>query len=204
MKFAIYLPPKALKGDKCPVMLWLTGRTLGEWGFINKSGIQRFAAKNGFIIAAPEPTPRGIEAKNEKGELPYGAQFGYYVDATVDPWSKHYNMYSYIVDEFYSLLTSTVFPVKPNLIGLSGHSMGGTASIPIALRNPDKFISVTSMSGNYIPIKTRKDILNTYLGSDVESWKVYDPINIIKNYKGPERNILVDVVRFLIVSFKPF
>ncbi|XP_053212111.1 S-formylglutathione hydrolase-like [Panonychus citri] len=195
MKFSIYLPPKALKGDQCPVMLWLTGRTLGEWGFTNKSGIQRFAAKEGIIIAAPEPTPRGIEVKGEDGELPYGSQFGYYVDSTVDPWSKHYQMYSYIVNEFYQLLTSTNFPVKSNLIGLSGHSMGGTAAIPIALRNPDKFVSVTSMSGDYNPIATEggSKILSTYLGENKDNWENYDSTKVINSYTGPERTIFVDL-----------
>lgn len=79
MKFSVYLPPKALIGEKCAAMIWLTGRTLGEFGFTNKSGFQRFASKYGMIVFAPEPTPRGIEEPLADGSFEYGAQLGGYV-----------------------------------------------------------------------------------------------------------------------------
>lgn len=79
MKFTAYLPPKSLTGEKCPALIWLTGKTLGEFGFTNKSGFQRFASKYGMIVFAPEPTPRGIEKPLPDGSLEYGAQVGQYL-----------------------------------------------------------------------------------------------------------------------------
>lgn len=79
MKFAVYLPAKAVRKEKCPGLIWLTGKTLGEFGFTHKSGFQRFAAKYEMIVFAPEPTPRGIETPLPDGTLEFGSQIGQYV-----------------------------------------------------------------------------------------------------------------------------
>ncbi len=38
-----------------------------------------------------------IEGDSDSWDFGVGA--GFYVDAIVDPWNKHYKMYSYIVEE---------------------------------------------------------------------------------------------------------
>lgn len=104
-------------------------------------------------------------------------------------------MYSYVTKEFYNLVVDN-FPVLPNQICLSGHSMGGTASIYMGLNHPELFASVTSMSGNYNLTNTEdgRKIFQLYLGSNEEAWKAYDPTEVIKRYSGCPRTLLIDMV----------
>ncbi|XP_074594530.1 S-formylglutathione hydrolase-like [Brevipalpus obovatus] len=193
MKFTVFLPPKALLGERCPVMMWLTGKTLGEFGFTNKSGFQRWAAELNMIVVTPEPTPRGIEEPDPVEGLPFGAQLGSYVDATTPIWCEHYRMYSYITKEFYDIVLDK-FPVIREKFCLSGHSMGANAAIPIALQNLDKFASVTALSGNYNPIESEEGAkaFQLYLGSDREAWRPYDTCEVIRDYHGPPKKVLID------------
>lgn len=107
-------------------------------------------------------------------------------------------MYSYIVKEFYNLAINQ-FPVSPEKICLSGHSMGGTASISLGLRHVDMFASVTSMSGNYNLTNTEdgKKMYELYLGDNKEIWKLYDPTEVARRYSGPARKFLIDMVSHL-------
>lgn len=58
MKFGIYLPSKAIGGERVPVLYFLSGLTCTEANFIQKSGIQRYAAEHGIIIVNPDTSPR--------------------------------------------------------------------------------------------------------------------------------------------------
>jgi len=196
MKFSVYLPPVALKGEQCPVLYWLTGKTLGEFGFTNKSGMQRYASKYGMIVVVPEPTPRGIEEKQEDGSLEYGAQLGGFIDSITSRWSKHYRMYSYFIKELIPTI-DTYFPVNVKQKVITGHSYGAVVVIPLALRNADKFISVSAMSGYYDWIQNDEvlsEIFKLYLGDDLSNWEDYQTLSVIKRYNGPSRTILIDQV----------
>ena len=41
MRFAIYLPPQALAGEKVPVLYWLSGLTCTDENFMHKAGAAR-------------------------------------------------------------------------------------------------------------------------------------------------------------------
>mgnify|MGYP006149675793 CR=1 FL=1 len=66
MRFAIYLPPQALTGQKVPVLYWLSGLTCTDENFMQKAGAQRIAAELGIALVnwvatlwvAPRPLPR--------------------------------------------------------------------------------------------------------------------------------------------------
>lgn len=61
------------------------------------------ADREGIALVIPDTSPRGDDVADDEGyDLGKGA--GFYVDATEDPWSEHYNMYSYITKELPSLL----------------------------------------------------------------------------------------------------
>src|SRR3546814_7640006 len=93
----VYFPPQAQHGP-CPVLYWLSGLTCNEQNFITKAGAQRYAAEHGIILVAPDTSPRGEGVADADGyDLGQGA--GFYVNATREPWAKHYRMYDYIVDE---------------------------------------------------------------------------------------------------------
>jgi S-formylglutathione hydrolase len=70
MKFGIYQHEAALRGQKCPVLYWLSGLTCTEPNFITKAAAQRDAAEHGIIVVAPDTSPRG-----NRGCLYYRAIF---------------------------------------------------------------------------------------------------------------------------------
>lgn len=61
--------------------------------------MQRYAAEHGIIVVAPDTSPRG-ESVADDAAYDLGQGAGFYVDATELPWSDHYQMYSYVVDDY--------------------------------------------------------------------------------------------------------
>ncbi|NEO67121.1 MAG: S-formylglutathione hydrolase, partial [Moorea sp. SIO4G2] len=98
MGFSVYQPPQA-KVQSVPVLYYLSGLTCTEENFMVKSGAQRFAAKHGLMLVAPDTSPRNTGIPGEDDEWDLGSGAGFYVDATLEPWSAHYQMYSYVVHE---------------------------------------------------------------------------------------------------------
>ncbi|MCP5207973.1 MAG: S-formylglutathione hydrolase [Hahellaceae bacterium] len=173
MRFAIYLPPQASTGDKVPVLYWLSGLTCSDENFMQKASAQRIAAELGIAIVAPDTSPRGEDvADDEAYDLGQGA--GFYVNATQAPWSRHYQMYDYVVNELPTLIEST-FPVSDKR-AIAGHSMGGHGALVIALRNPERYQSVSAFSPISHPSKCPWGVkaFTAYLGKDTSTWRNYD------------------------------
>jgi len=173
MRFAIYLPPQASQGAKVPALYWLSGLTCSDENFMQKAGAQRLAAELGIAIVAPDTSPRGEGvADDEAYDLGQGA--GFYVNATQAPWNRHYQMYDYVVNELPALIEST-FPVSDKR-AISGHSMGGHGALTIALRNPERFLSVSAFSpiSNPSNCPWGKKALTAYLGKDTNTWRNHD------------------------------
>jgi len=165
MRFAIYLPPQVSGGVSVPVLYWLSGLTCSDENFMQKAGAQRIAAELGIAIVAPDTSPRGESvADDEAYDLGQGA--GFYLNATQMPWAKHYRMYDYIVDELPALIEAT-FPVS-NKRAIAGHSMGGHGALTIALRNPERYQSVSAFSPIANPINSPwgQKAFTAYLGKD--------------------------------------
>ncbi|MFC4701223.1 S-formylglutathione hydrolase [Glaciecola siphonariae] len=173
MRFAIYLPPQVEQGHKVPVLYWLSGLTCTDENFMQKAGAQAAAAKLGIAIVAPDTSPRGDDvADADSYDLGKGA--GFYVNATRMPWAKHYQMYDYIVHELPALIESQ-FPVSDKR-AISGHSMGGHGALSIALKNPERYTSVSAFSPICNPVNCPwgKKAFATYLGDDTSTWQEYD------------------------------
>ncbi|SEQ90142.1 S-formylglutathione hydrolase [Amphritea atlantica] len=180
MRFAIYLPPQAQSGEKVPVVYWLSGLTCTDENFMQKAGAQRVAAELGIAIVAPDTSPRGDNVANDEGyDLGQGA--GFYVNATEAPWSEHYRMYDYIVEELPSLIEAT-FPVSSKR-AIAGHSMGGHGALMISLRNPGRYTSVSAFSpiSNPVSCPWGRKAFTAYLGSDESSWQQYDTTVLLRN-----------------------
>ena len=178
MNFAIYLPPQAGDGP-VPVLYWLSGLTCSEQNFITKAGAQRYAAEHGIAIVCPDTSPRGDDVADAEGyDLGKGA--GFYVDATEAPWSAHYRMHSYVVDELPALIEAN-FPVT-DARAISGHSMGGHGALVVALRNPGRYRSVSAFSPIVGPsqVPWGQKALAAYLGEDREAWTQYDASELVK------------------------
>ena len=180
MNFSIYLPPQAEKG-KVPVVYWLSGLTCTDENFVNKAGAQRYAAELGLAIVAPDTSPRGEDVPDDpERAYDFGLGAGFYVNATQAPWSKHYHMYDYIVDELPALIARE-FPVDASRVGLSGHSMGGHGALSIALNNPGRFLSVTAFAPICAPMRCPwgEKALGGYLGPDRDAWRAYDSTELL-------------------------
>ncbi|MCL1049264.1 S-formylglutathione hydrolase [Shewanella abyssi] len=173
MRFAIYLPPQASNGQKVPVLYWLSGLTCTDENFMQKAGVQALAAELGIAIVAPDTSPRGEGVADDAGyDLGQGA--GFYVNATQAPWSRHYQMYDYVVSELPKLIES-MFPVSDKR-SIAGHSMGGHGALVIAMRNSDAYQSVSAFSpiSNPVNCPWGKKALTAYLGRDTNAWADYD------------------------------
>lgn len=173
MRFAIYLPPQASSSNKVPVLYWLSGLTCSDENVMQKSGIQRIAAELGIAIVAPDTSPRGEDVADDSGyDLGQGA--GFYINATEAPWNRHYQMYDYIVDELPALIEAT-FPVS-NKRAIAGHSMGGHGALTIALKNPERYCSVSAFSpiSNPINCPWGQKAFSAYLGDDKATWRDHD------------------------------
>lgn len=180
MNFAVYIPPQA-EFQSVPVLYYLSGLTCTEENFTVKAGAQKYAAKYGIMLVIPDTSPRntGIAEEDLSWDLGSGASF--YVDATVEPWKQHYQMYSYVIDELPDLIAKN-FSVKLDRQGIFGHSMGGHGALICALRNPNKYVSVSAFAPIAAPISLPwgQKALAAYLGADQESWRNYDASELVK------------------------
>ena len=177
MRFGIYLPPQA-RERACPVLYWLSGLTCTEQNFITKSGAQRYAAEHGLILVAPDTSPRGADVADAEGyDIGIGA--GFYLNATQAPWSTHYRMHDYVVDELPALVDEC-FPTD-TARAISGHSMGGHGALVIALRNPGRYRSVSAFAPIVAPSRVPwgEKAFGAYLGEDRAAWREWDAVELV-------------------------
>ena len=185
MVFAVYLPPQAETGP-VPVLYWLSGLTCTDENFMQKAGAQRVAAELGIAIVAPDTSPRGPGVPGDPdGAWDFGLGAGFYVDATQAPWSTHYRMHDYVVNELPALVEGAL-PLLPRR-GISGHSMGGHGALVAALRNPGRYLSVSAFAPIVHPIDCPwgHKAFSRYLGDDRSAWRAWDACELIAT--APER-----------------
>ena len=151
MRFAVYLPPQAER-RRVPVLWYLAGLTCSEETFMIKAGAQRFAAELGLALVAPDTSPRGVPLPGDSDSWDFGVAAGFYLDATEDPWSRHYRMYSYITRELAEVVEKN-FPVDPKRQGIFGHSMGGHGALTIGLKNPERYRSISAFAPIVAPMQ---------------------------------------------------
>jgi S-formylglutathione hydrolase len=182
MTFSIYLPPQAnIKGNRLPVLYWLSGLTCSDENFVQKAGAQRYAAEHGMAVVCADTSPRGDDvADDPDGAYDMGLGAGFYVDASEQPWAAHYRMYSYIVDELPALIAAE-FPIDTSRSAISGHSMGGHGALTIAMKNPMQFKSVSAFAPICSPLNCSwgEKALGGYLGNDRATWAPYDTVALV-------------------------
>lgn len=193
MKFSIYLPPQATT-RRVPALFYLAGLTCTEETFPIKAGAQQYASEHGIALISTDTSPRDTGILGEADSWEFGAGAGFYVDATVAPWSKHFRMYSYVRDELRELALEN-FPIDANRLGIFGHSMGGHGALILALRNPHIYKSVSAFAPIAAPIRCAwgERAFSGYLGDDKNEWKCYDASELMQTVSSrfPE-GILID------------
>lgn len=191
MNFAVYIPPQA-QSRSVPILYYLSGLTCTEDNFIVKAGAQKYAAQYGIMLVAPDTSPRNTGIPGEDDDWDLGSGAGFYVDSLVTPWQQHYQMYSYVTQELPQLIAAN-FPVLANKQSIMGHSMGGHGALICALKNPDRYLSVSAFAPICAPMSCPwgEKAFTAYLGTDKEKWRDYDASELVQKHQI-DSTILLD------------
>ena len=181
MTFAVFVPPQA-KDQKVPVLWYLSGLTCTHQNVMDKGEYRRMAAELGLIVVCPDTSPRGDDVADEPDNWQFGKGAGFYVDASQEPYAKHYRMYSYITKELPALIQKE-FPADMSRQGIFGHSMGGHGAMTIALKHPERFKSCSAFAPIVQPSTAgwSKPALEKYLGADEATWRAYDACALVED-----------------------
>jgi len=188
MRVGVFLPA-GWQGADLPVLTYLSGLTCTEQNVITKGGAQAFCARHGLILVCPDTSPRGDDvADDEAYDLGQGA--GFYLSATQEPWSRHYRMDRYVIEELPALCQAFT---GSDVRGVTGHSMGGHGAIVLALRHPGHFKSVSAFAPVLTPsaVPWGQKAFAAYLGQDRQAWAAYDATELIK-HASERLPILID------------
>ncbi len=191
MKFSLYLPPQA-KSGKVPVLYYLAGLTCTDETFPTKAHAQAVAAELGLMLIAPDTSPREPRIPGDADKWDFGQGAGFYVDATQEPWSANYRMYSYVTRELPDLVAANL-PVRAGSTGIFGHSMGGHGALTIGLRNPTQYKSLSAFAPIVAPMQCPwgQKAFTNYLGPDQEKWRPHDASELVARTAFPSP-ILID------------
>ena len=194
MTFSIYLPPQADKGERLPIVWYLSGLTCTHANVTEKGEYRAACAEHGMIFVAPDTSPRGEGVPDDPaGAYDFGLGAGFYVNATQDPWATNYRMWTYVTEELPALVTAE-FPVDGDRQAITGHSMGGHGALTVALRYPGRFRSVSAFAPIVAPgqVPWGQKALGGYLGEDRAKWRSHDAVALIDDGASVDE-ILVDV-----------
>lgn len=193
MQFSVFKPPQAAHGP-VPALIYLAGLTCTEETFPIKAGAQRLAAQLGLMLIAPDTSPRATGIADEAKDWDFGSGAGFYLNATREPWSRHFRMEDYVTRELQDLAVTQLGAARGR-IGIFGHSMGGHGALVLALRHPGMFRSVSA----FAPIAAAshcpwgEKAFGGYLGEDRDVWRAHDASELMRRTRTPYPNgILID------------
>lgn len=191
MRFSVYVPPAAERGP-VPALYVLAGLSCTEETFAIKAGAQRYAAEHGLALVTCDTSPRGVSLPGDADHWDFGQGAGFYLDATEAPWSGHYRMGSYVNEELPTVVEAH-FPIQTARRGITGHSMGGHGALVTALRNPDRWHSVSAFApiSNPSVVPWGEKAFAHYLGENRQRWAEWDAALLIRRRPYPGA-LLVD------------
>lgn len=180
MRFGVYLPPQARQGP-CPVLWCLAGLTCNEQTFAIKAGAQQHAARHGLVLVTPDTSPRNTGVAGADADWDFGTAAGFYLDATREPYARHWRMESWLMQELPGVLAAR-FAVRTDCAGILGHSMGGHGALTLALRHPGRFRSVSAFApiGAPAEVPWGQKAFRGYLGEDAAAWARHDAVQLIE------------------------
>ncbi|HEX6119364.1 MAG TPA: alpha/beta hydrolase-fold protein, partial [Dongiaceae bacterium] len=85
------------------------------------------------------------------------------------------------------------FAVNFARFGITGHSMGGHGALSVAIKNPDRFKSVSAFSPVVAPTQVPwgQKAFGAYLGPEQAAWAEHDSCALMAS-RGWARDILID------------
>lgn len=192
MRFSVFLPPRALAGERVPVLYYLAGLTCTEEHLPTKGGAQRLAADLGLALVSCDTSPRTARYPGDDASWDFGQGAGFYLDATNAPWSASYRMETHVANELSSWVEEA-FPVRGERAGIFGHSMGGHGALTLALRHPKRWSSVSAFAPIVAPSRVPwgEKAFTGYLGADRETWAAHDACALVAKTQLPFE-LLVD------------
>ncbi|KAI4131824.1 MAG: hypothetical protein LQ338_001014 [Usnochroma carphineum] len=198
MGFNLYLPPQATINPlrKVPLLIYLAGLTCTGDNGAEKGFFQHAASQRGIALLFPDTSPRGLNIPGEDDSYDFGSGAGFYVDATKEPWSQGYRMYSYIASELPRTVFDNFNQVDGSRVSVFGHSMGGHGALTLFLKNPGKYRSVSAFApiANPSSCDWGRKAFGGYFGDeDKAKWAEHDATELVKTYDGPALDVLVDV-----------
>ena len=207
MKFGVFRPPQAEKGP-VPVLYYLAGLTCTEETAVIKAGAQRVAAELGIAFVTPDTSPRDTGIEGATGDWEFGEAAGFYLDATTPAFAKRFRMYSYVTKELPSVIGASFPWADMSRESIFGHSMGGHGALTIALKNAERYKSVSAFAPIVAPIEVPwgQKALPRYLGEEKANWKNYDSCELIRSGLRFPGTILIDqgdADKFLEVQLQP-
>ncbi|MEY8841235.1 S-formylglutathione hydrolase, partial [Cribrihabitans sp. XS_ASV171] len=143
--------------------------------------------EQGIALIFPDTSPRG-EGVPDADEYDMGQGAGFYVNATQDPWAKHFQMWDYVAEELPELVFEN-FALDADRQAITGHSMGGHGALVMAMNLPQRFRSVSAFAPIVNPTESdwgRKQFL-AYLGKEDTDWAKYDATLLMQDsgFDGP-------------------
>jgi S-formylglutathione hydrolase FrmB len=138
----------------------LAGLTCTEDTGPQKSHLLAPAAQHGIAIVFPDTSPRGAKIEGEDADWDFGTGAGFYLNASSEKWSGHYNMEKFVVEELRGIVQSELSVVRrvillkrslsisdltvcdlcpqqdPERTSIFGHSMGGEPFRPCLSTQP--------------------------------------------------------------------
>jgi S-formylglutathione hydrolase len=194
MTFSVFMPPQPEKGEPLPVLWYLSGLTCTHANVTEKGEYRAACAEHGIIFIAPDTSPRGEGVPDDsEGSWDFGLGAGFYVDASEQPWSANYRMWSYVTEELPRLVADH-FPIDPLRQGITGHSMGGHGALTLALRHPGRFRSVSAFAPIVAPgqVPWGEKAFGNYLGQERSGWRAHDAVALIEDGARLDE-LLVDI-----------
>lgn len=181
MNFAFFLPPAALdRATPTSYLLFLSGLTCTAENFATKAGAFKKAAELGLAILLPDTSPRGDEVADDPN-YDLGQAAGFYINATQEPWAKHYQMEDYLIKELLPMAEKE-FSLSNENRAISGHSMGGHGALTLFFKYPNLFTSCSAFAPIVAPsqVPWGQKAFSAYLGDDQTEWKKHDASELVK------------------------
>lgn len=186
MRFSVFVPNSLSSTKKGGVLFFLAGLTCTDENFAQKATIAfQSACQHNLVIVLPDTSPRGANCPNDKESWDFGEGAGFYCNATNDDYSKHYNMYNYVVIELYDIIKHLLSGKINNKRSITGSSMGGLGALNLYLKSGQyQSCSAFSPLSNPIDSPWGQKAFKNYFG-DVSThrseWEQHDPCYLVKD-----------------------